>query len=48
MTLLEAGNRLAEVVEARWGCTCEKCEEAREEALAAWREAVAQQEDDGK
>jgi len=47
MTLLEAGNRLAEVMEANGGCPCAKCEEAREEALAAWREA-AQQEDNGK
>jgi len=53
MTLLEAGNRLAEVVEMDRQRICEDpmCEDPmcveRREALAAWREAV-KQDDDGK
>jgi len=56
MTLLEAGNRLAdasgtvfrEVSNGAHPTSIERAIRRAREALAAWREAVARQEDDGK
>jgi len=51
MTLLEAGNRLADALqsarEERFFCECPQCKRL-DELIAAWREAAQQAEDDGK